>query len=197
MTLLHRTFYILFFLLFVTHLTTGQKRRSSHGQTYYALGLEANVIPYFSGGYSGTAWWGTNHLRISGTVAKTNTFDIFVPSGFKNNIVQSYALSGEYFFGQNFKNLWAGGGLDYWQGSIDNADDNAHAEYTNYLINVGAGYVIKIWKGVYVNASGSVHMVVAGGKVVEVGNATFNANTIIPEISLKIGYHFPLAKVNW
>jgi hypothetical protein len=197
MIILRKTIYILFFLLFIFQLTIGQKRRSGHGQTYYACGAEANIIPYLSGGYSGTLWWGINHIRISGTFAKTNTWNIFVPSGFENNVVQSYALNGEYFFSPAFKNLWAGGGAEYWQGAVDNADDHAHGEYTNYMLTVGAGYVIKIWKGIYVNAAGSVHLVVAGGKVVEVGNATFNANTIVPDVAIKIGYHLPLARVNY
>jgi len=197
MTILCKTFYTVFFLLIIINISIGQIRRSGHGQTYYACGAELSPFPFFTGGYSGTLWWGANHIRISGSVAKTSTPGFFIPAGFKNNVIRSYGLNGEYFFGQAFKNLWAGGGAEYWQGSIDNSEDNAHGEYTNYMLTVGAGYVIKIWHGIYVNASGSVHLVVAGGKVVEVGNATFNANTIVPDLSLKIGYHFPLARVNW
>ena len=197
MIIRRKTFYTIFFLLIIFNVSIGQKRRSGHGQTYYAFGAEVNPFPYLIGGYSGTLWWGVNHVRISGSVAKTRTPAFFIPDGFENNIIRSYALHGEYFFGETFKNLWAGGGAEYWQGAIDNSDDNNHGEYTNYMLTAGAGYVIKIWRGIYVNASGSVHLVVAGGKVVEVGNATFNANTIVPDISLKIGYHFPLARVAW
>jgi hypothetical protein len=117
-----------------------------------------------------------------------------LPSGFTNNVIQSYALHGNYFFDQAFKNLWAGGGFEYWKGSIDNSDDFSTSKYTNYILTLGTGFILKIWNGIYVSPSGSIHLVVAGDRVVDVGNETFEGNTIIPDISVRIGYHFPLAR---
>ena len=169
-----------------------QRRYRHYSETYYAVGAEVNPIPYLSGGYSGSLWWGFKHFRIVGSGAYTTVPSFFVPGGFEQNKIRSFALLGNYFFDPAFKNLWIGGGPEYWMGSVINSDDQTSGKYTNYVLTLDAGYVIKIWNDFYINPVASIHLVVSGEKVIETGNATFNANTIMPDLSLKIGYHFRL-----
>lgn len=169
-----------------------QKGSRHYSETYYAMGAEVNPFPYISGGYSGSFWWGVEQVRFRGVVAYTAVPGFLVTDGFEQHKIRSYAILGDYFFDHAFKRLWVSGGGEYWQGSVINSNDLTRGMYKNYILTLGTGYVLKIWRNFYLNPSASIHIVVAGGKVVEVGNATFNSNTITPSLSLKIGYHFRL-----
>ncbi len=173
-------------------ISNAQHRYHSYNESYYAAGVEINPLPFITGGYSGSLWWGFNRIRIRGGTAFTSVPGFLVTQGFKENKIRSYALECDYFYSDAFKGLWTGGGLDYWQNSVINSDDGTKGKFTNYVLTLSAGYLYKIWNEIYISPSASIHMVVAGDKVVEVGNSTYNQNTIIPAISINIGYHFGL-----
>ncbi len=187
-------FLTIFFSCGLVYTALAQHRYRRSNESYYAAGAEVNPLPFMTGGYSGSLWWGFNQIRIRGGTAYTTMPGFLVTDGFEKNRIRSYALECDYFYQEAFKGLWTGGGADYWQGSVINSDDESQGKYVNYVLTLGAGYLIKVWRELYINPSGAIHMVVAGDKVVEVGNATYNANTIIPAISINIGYHFGLVR---
>jgi hypothetical protein len=173
-------------------MTKAQKRYRHYSETYYAVGAEINPMPFINGGYYGSLWWGMKHVRLRGIASHTTVPGFLVTEGFEQNRIRSYALLGDYFFHEAFKGFWAGGGFEYWQGSTVNSDDGTEGKYTNYVFTLDVGYLLKVWRNFYISPSGSVHMVVAGDKVIEVGNATYNSPTISPSITITIGYHYRL-----
>ena len=131
-------------------------------------------------------------MRIRGLAARTFVPGFAVPDGFEKETIQSFALLGDYFFTPAFKNLWAGGGVEYWKGGVTNSDDLARSNFKDIILTAGAGYIIKIWQGIYINPGVAIHLIVSGDRAVETGSRIFNTNTITPELSLKIGYHYRL-----
>jgi hypothetical protein len=188
-----KSYIILLIILFcLPVLSNAQNRHRHYSETYYAIGAEVNPFPFISGGYYGSLWWGVSQIRIRATGAYTSVPGFLVSEGFEQNKIRSYSLLGDYFFNEAFKGFWAGGGFEYWDGSVVNSDDKLKGKYTNYVLTFDVGYLFKIWNNFYVSPSGSIHMVVAGEKVVEVGNATYNSSTISPSITITIGYHYRL-----
>ena len=188
-----RSHIILIFILSCLPLVThAQKGYRHYSETYYAVGAEVNPFPFITGGYYGSLWWGIEHIRLRGTAAYTTVPGFLITDGFEQNKIRSYSLLGDYFFNEAFKGLWTGGGFGYWRGSVINSDDKVKGNYTNYVLTLDVGYLLKVWRNFYVSPSGMIHMVVAGEKVVELGNATFNSPTISPAIAITIGYHYRL-----
>jgi len=97
----------LFFLLcvLVSFNSLAQLKYRNYSESYYAIGGELNPIPFISGGYSGTLWWGYENFRISGSTAYTLVPGFLISNIFEENRIRSYALLGDYYFEQAFKNL--------------------------------------------------------------------------------------------
>ena len=49
------------------------------------LCTELDLLPYISGGYYVSLWYGKYHLRYRGVYANTNLPSLAVPEGFKNH----------------------------------------------------------------------------------------------------------------
>ena len=58
------------------------------------------------------------------------------------------------------------------------------------IFTIGGGYVWKFHKNFYLNPWVAGHLSIAGDKAVVVDESTYEPPLFLPEISLKLGWHF-------
>jgi len=176
---------LLFILLLITHQNIyAQKTQKT------TLGFELDVFPFATGGYYGSAWLGNNHLRYRAVVAKATTPDFVLGKDFTENRVQAFAGIVDYFFKPEFKGWWIGSGFEYWKCNIKTKAMVENASYSQTVFTVGGGYVWKFYKNFYLNPWAAAHLRLAGEKQVPVDSKVFKPSAFLPEISIKLGWHF-------
>ncbi|MEK6155322.1 hypothetical protein WIW50_18785 [Flavobacteriaceae bacterium 3-367] len=177
---------ICFMLLF--SFSYGQADNQSTKNT--TVGFELDAVPYIFKGYYGSVWVGHNHLRYRAVITKIETPDFVLEDGFTNNEMKVYATIVDYFFKPDFEGWWIGPGLEYWDATIQTDAKLETAEYNNIIFTLGGGYVWKFYKNFYLNPWVAGHLRIGGDKDVMVDQSTFETKLIIPEISVKLGWHF-------
>jgi hypothetical protein len=182
---LHKIILCISLCIFATSNLSAQTKSSKT-----TVGFELDALPYISGGYYGSVWIGHNNLRYRAVVAKINTPDFVIPSGFTNNELQAYAAIVDYFFRPDFKKWWVGSGIEYWKGKIQSDAKISTGKYNQTVFTVGGGYVWKFYKNFYLNPWAAVHVRLTGDSKVIVDSAKFKPSFFTPEASLKIGWHF-------
>ena len=186
-------FFIFFLILFASTESVGQ--RKSNIRNIPALGLEVDILPYITGGYYGSIWYGIGQVRGRFVVANVNVPSFYIPSGFKDNNIYAYALLVDYFIRSNdFSKFWIGVGPEYWDASITSESTGSTAYYSNYIISVGLGYSWKFYRNFYLNPWLAFHILAAGDSHVDVDGEDFKPPTVTPEISLKIGWYLSFGK---
>jgi hypothetical protein len=80
--------------------------------------------------------------------------------------------------------------LEYWKNLIGHENVELKSGYSNTVITVGGGYVWKFYQHIYLNPWIAIHYSPFGDKEVEVGPYKYQPTRILPELSLKIGWHF-------
>lgn len=168
----------------------GQSSGPAKSSTPITVGAELDMFPYLTGGYYGSLWVGSNHVRARGVITRATLPGFVTEDGFEDNQIDVYAAIVDYFIHPDFQGLWIGGGIEYWNGNISLVDSPADAGYDNFIATLGVGYVWKFWKNLYLNPWAAVHVRVAGDDEVIVSNEQFNPRAVLPEASLKLGWHF-------
>nr|WP_299167499.1 hypothetical protein [uncultured Allomuricauda sp.] len=179
------TFLFSFLLLVATY---GQNAEDEVNKT--VVGFELDAVPYIFEGYYASAWLGHDHFRYRAVITKIETPGFILEDGFTNNEMKVYAAIVDYFFKPGFEGWWIGPGLEYWDATIQTDAKLETAEYNNTIFTLGGGYVWKFYKNFYLNPWAAVHLRIAGDKEVMVDNSIYETPLLIPEISLKLGWHF-------
>ncbi|NUO79479.1 hypothetical protein HUU05_05335 [candidate division KSB1 bacterium] len=154
------------------------------------VGLEADALPFATGGYNGSIWYGQNKLRLRGHVVKINTPGIFLRDGFEKDSLSVYGFNIEYFVEDNFKGFWIGSGIQYWKGSVGHFAETARGKYEYIRMPIGGGYVWKFFPNLYLNCWGGFYLFVLGDKEILVGNRTAFIDDVVPIVSVAVGWHF-------
>jgi hypothetical protein len=154
------------------------------------VGIEQDVLPYVTGGYYMGAWTGKKNIRVRALLASVNKPDFIVPEGFTNNKVKAYALLGDYFLKDQWRGWWLGGGLVYWDSSIQSDAQLSTVSYQNVLLNGSLGYSWKFWKNFYVSPWAGMHVRIGGAQEVTVDGNSFKTPLLNPEASVKLGWYF-------
>lgn len=128
------------------------------------------------------------HYRV--ILTEVNTPSFLIPKDFSNNEVEVYALITDYFFREGFSGLWIGSGLEWWKGEIFTRDKSAKGDYSSYMYTLGGGYVWKFYRNFYLNPWAGGHLRLGGDEKVNAGARQFHPSLVIPEVSLKLGWHF-------
>jgi len=173
-------------LLLSSLVSSGQK---SPGPAGFTGGVEADVLPFLTGGYYMAVWGGYRHVRYRIVLTEVNTPQFLLPEKFSNNEIEAYALIADYFFRRGFRGCWIGTGLEWWKGQIDTRDASATGHYTAYLYTIGGGYVWNIYRGFYLSPWAGAHLKIGGDHSAHVGSLDYTPPLLTPEISLKIGWH--------
>jgi len=61
------------------------------------IGFELDALPYVTGGYYGSVWYGLDRVRFRGVIAKVETPEFILEEGFENNKINAYAFIVDYF----------------------------------------------------------------------------------------------------
>ncbi|WP_420399643.1 hypothetical protein [Flagellimonas sp.] len=178
---------LLFSLLLVMS-TYGQDAEVQAKKT--TVGFELDAVPYLFEGYYGSVWVGHDHFRYRAVITKIETPSFILEDGFTNNEMKVYAAIVDYFFKPGFEGWWIGPGLEYWDATIQTDAKLETAAYNNTIFTLGGGYVWKFHKNFYLNPWAAVHLRIAGDKEVRVDQSLYETPLLIPEISLKLGWHF-------
>lgn len=175
-------------LLFLFNYSFGQSDNESKKST--TIGFELDAVPYIFNGYYGSIWVGHNHFRYRAVITKIETPDFILEDGFTNNEMKVYAAIVDYFFKPNFEGWWIGPGLEYWDATIQTDAKLSTSKYSNVIFTLGGGFVWKFHKNFYLNPWVAGHLKIAGDNRVKVDDKVFRTQTIIPEFSIKLGWHF-------
>ncbi len=161
------------------------------------FGAELDVLPYATGGYYGSVWVGKGHIRVRPVISQVSIPSFYVKKGFTDNKLTAYAFLADYFLKDNFEGLWVGTGLEYWDSSIKRKADLIKKNYNNTQFTLGTGYILKVYRGIYVNPWAAFHLRIGGDKTVSfpmAGDVTlpsdYKTKFFTPEASLKVGIKF-------
>lgn len=172
--------------LVMGHLASAQTQENTNS----TVGFELDALPYITGGYYGSVWYGKNQMRYRAIITQVTTPEFVLEEGFTNNDIQSYTFITDYFFKPGFEAWWIGAGLEYWDAEIQTDAALETAKYENYVFTVGGGYVWKFHRNFYLNPWVAGHIRIAGDSEVMVDGVEFEPAAFTPELSLKIGWHF-------
>lgn len=157
------------------------------------FGVELDALPYITGGYYGSVWYGQNQWRVRGIISKINLPDFITEDGFEDATTTAYTVIIDRFIGARAnrqEGLWVGAGFEFWRNSINREGYSQSEDYDSYIATVGAGYVIPISGRLYINPWLAGHYRFAGDDEVPVSGATYKPKTFLPELSVKLGWRF-------
>ncbi len=159
-------------------------------QSSMSIGFEADVLPFATGGYYGSIWLSHNHFRYRAVVTKVSVPQFMISDGFTNNNMMVYALITDYFIGTGVNKWWVGAGIEYWDAEIQTDLKKQTTRYESYIATIGGGYVLKIYKNLYINPWVALHATIATDDNIIVDDLAYEPAFFIPEGSLKIGWYF-------
>jgi len=120
---------ILIIIVILTSNIWGQQINMDSLITKQTLGTELDLLPYVSGGYYLSAWYGVDQFRFRAILTKTTVPEFVLADGYTNNKLNVYAFITDYFFKKNFEGFWVGTGLEYWDSQITYEAENQTASY--------------------------------------------------------------------
>lgn len=185
----------IFILILITGSVIAQEAplTISPEETGIHFGLEVDALPYLFGGYYASAWTGINNFRFRAIVTKINQPEFVTKNGFEDLSTNAYTFLIDYFpwkEGKQYSGWWIGAGVEYWDNNVTYSNENVSGDFDNYILTLGAGYVIKIWKNFYVNPWGAFHLRVGGDKTKQISSGEYESSLMLPEVSVKLGWYF-------
>lgn len=183
-----------YFLVLLTLASAFTNAQSKENKSRLSIGMEADVLPYLTGGYYGSVWASKNHFRYRAVVTNVTTPGFMLKEGFTNNKMMVYAALVDYFFKPRPEKWWIGSGFEYWNAEIQTSQKLSTVKYSNTMFTLGGGYVWTFYQNFYLNPWAAAHLRIAGDKSVLVDGKLFKPSQLIPEGSLKIGWYFNTKK---
>lgn len=157
-----------------------------------APGTEVDLLPYLNNGYylSVTAASGACRFRLVTTYLSTPEF--MVTAGFKNLETHALAIIFDFFpFSRSYKEgFWIGLGTEFWANRITNSENLQQGKYSNIVGTVGCGYVIPVYRHLFINPWVAAHACFTGTRDILVGGKNYTPRAFMPEFSCKIGIYF-------
>jgi len=153
------------------------------------FGAELDILPYIMGGYHVSLWYGKDNLRYRGVYTHANIPSFATPTGFKDHQLWSASFVVDYFFKENFEGWWVSAGYAYWNNQIQDEKATQKLYYTNNVMSFGAGYVWKFAGNFYISPWGGANILITNLGPFELGGSEYTPSGIVPELSLKIGWH--------
>ncbi len=155
-------------------------------------GVESDAVSWPTGGYHGSAWFGTEQVRVRIVKALFYSPDFIVPEGFERLRNEAW----EFFIDvawrprpARFEGLWSGIGLELYERTIRDASSDTEADFDALELAVRTGY---IWRpfdaGFYVNPWIGLNVRLDGHASVVVGDRTYSAPRVSPIASVKLGW---------
>ena len=169
---------------------TGLAAQSEPASTRWTFGLEADALPYLTGGYFAAGWAGKGLWRIRLLTADVNKPDWFTQKGFTNHHITAYAAVADRFLKPGWAGWWIGGGLVYWKSTIQTEARNETVRFNNVLANGSLGYPLPLFSSIYLSPWAGLSLRIGGDQDVPVDQKTYTLPFLNPEASLKVGVFF-------
>ncbi len=155
------------------------------------IGIELDALPYFTGGWYGSLWYGYRQIRLRGVVAEVYPPDMATDDDFRDLRTKAEAFIVDWFpFNAPgaFHGPWIGAGVEWWKNRATN-DANDHAGmFNSTVLTLGGGYVWKFYQHFYLNPWLAGHLLIDGGTATIAG-ASYKQPIFLPELSVKLGWH--------
>ncbi len=169
-------------------LATASPAQASH------WGFESDAIGWATGGYHGSAWFGTEQVRVRIVKALFYAPQFTVPEGFERlrNDVWEFFVDVAWRPPQaRFGGLWTGVGLELYDREIRDKSSGTDATYDALELALRTGYIWRPFNaGFYVNPWLGLNVRLDGDASVLVGERTYSAPRLSPLASLKLGWQF-------
>lgn len=182
--------YIILVISIFCSIITKAQSKSDTIQSAMSIGIEADVLPYATGGYYASAWLSQNHFRYRAIITKVSVPQFMLQEGFTNNNMMVYALITDYFFDTGVNKWWIGAGIEYWDAEIQTDYRKQTTKYESYIATIGGGYVFKVYRNLYINPWVALHATIATDNNIVVDDLVYKPAFLTPEGSLKIGWYF-------
>lgn len=157
------------------------------------VGFELDALPFATGGYYGSVWFGSAPWRVRAVISQVNVPQSATQPQYEHLRVNAAALIADWFFGRAAASLagpWVGAGLERWDSRIEPRRAAGSVTFSNDVATVGGGYVWKILGNWYVNPWVALHQAIGGDEDVKVGGHVYHPPPTTGEASLKLGWHF-------
>jgi len=160
-----------------------------------AIGLEVDLLPTVTSAIDGEpggalqvwAGIGRNRLRLVG--ARLHYPDGLTSAPFADQRSTVVAFLYDRFFMDGFRGPWAAVGFEYWWSSVGLRAGTERGTWSTPVATAGAGWVFPVWRGLYLNPWGAVHLPFDTVPV-KVGGAGYEPRAVEAEVSLKVGWSF-------
>jgi hypothetical protein len=164
-----------------------------------AVGVEVDLLPVVASAAAGEAggalqvWAGRDRLRLRLVGADLHYPDAFTPSPFGDRHTTAAAVLLDLFFRDGFRGPWVAAGAEYWWSEIGLRHGEGRGRWSSPVATVGAGWVLPIWRGLYLNPWAAAHTPL-GSRSVAVGGERYHPHPVEAEVSLKLGWAFPVSR---
>ncbi len=170
----------------------------ARGAASEAAGVEIDLLPIVASAIDGElggslqlwARRGQDRLRLVG--AALHFPDALTAAPFADRRNAAVALIYDRFLLAEGTGPWIGAGVEYWWNSIGLEAGTARGTWQTPVLTAGAGWIFQVWRGLYLNPWGALHVPLQNGEV-QVGAERYQPKAIEGEVSLKIGWSFPPA----
>lgn len=158
-----------------------------------AVGLEVDLLPTVSSAAAGEAggalqaWVGASGHRLRLVGAHLHYPNAFVSRPFADRSATVVAVLYDRFFRDDYTGPWVAVGAEYWWSRIGLASAEGRGSWGTPVATVGAGWVLPIWRGLYLNPWAAGHAPLDTGRVT-VGAQQYRPRALEAEVSLKVGW---------
>ncbi len=162
-----------------------------------AVGAEVDLLPYALSAWDDEVgrglqlWAGRDRNRVRLVTTVIHFPDALTASPFRDRDLTAMALVWDRFLRFGFRGPWVGAGAEVWWTDLGIDLGPARRERVNPVATVGAGWVFPVWRGLYLNPWAAGH-VVLGNRTIEIAGERYRMRQVEGEVSLKIGWTYPL-----
>jgi hypothetical protein len=162
-----------------------------------AAGVEVDLLPTVSSAVAGEAggavqaWVGASRNRLRLVGAHLHYPNALVSTPFADRSATVFAILYDRFFRDDYTGPWVAIGAEYWWSRIGLASEAGRGSWGTPVATVGAGWVFPLWRGLYLNPWGAAHAPLVTEEVT-VGAETYRPRGLEAEVSLKLGWRWPI-----
>lgn len=137
-------------------------------------------------------WFGIDHVKIRLDISHFRVpNDIAGTRYFHKNNINTFGVSFEYFFSDNFEGFLIGGGFSFWANSISHKHINQRGSWIAPCISIEGGYVWRFHKNIFIEPCLALDIMLKHESV-KILWFKYKALPVAGEITLKFGMHFDI-----
>lgn len=159
----------------------------------FNAGVSIDPVAYYYGGYDGSFWLSYYYFKLRANYSLKYPPEFVNDGDFRNLAFKSFGVYFDYFpftTGIRLNGIWFSLGAEASQGSVQNYYTETTGEFNDYFLTGSFGYLWFFSHSFYLNPFFAGHLRVLGDRNLEIDGSFYSTPRFIPEISVRIGYHF-------